>query len=145
MEIILVSLQGGKTIFAFLLESQIRELENDIMKHTQLRLGDNNYDSLADKSKFAADLYRWYDEEYRPQVITNDIINPIFEKPGDLTIEAKKKLEILSEVSLRTFGKIENPKELGFEPKLIQDIIDMANRISSFFRSNWWYISRNMN
>ena len=122
LQILTTFLHNEKTIFAHLLESQIKELELDLEKHTGLSLEAANLKTMDGSQKFISDLYHWYEEEYRPQVISNDILQPITERPDSLSLAARKRLSTLCEISLKAFSEIDNPKEQGFETKLVEDI-----------------------
>lgn len=139
IEIVTSFLQGQKSIFAFLLDSQVHELEIDVKKHTGLSLDQNvNIDIISHKDKLIRDLYRWYDEEYRPQVITNDIVKPILERPNDLKIGTRLKLATLCNVSLKIFGELpsQDIKEMQFEFKLVEDILNFSKHFLEEIHKN---------
>jgi len=104
-------------LFDYVIEGNIDETIKDFNNYLGgMNLTNLNYDSITK-------IYKWFDDEYRPQVISNNILKPV---------KISKKLSQTYYIKLKNFQSVcegfltaikeMKCEELQFESNLIRDI-----------------------
>ncbi len=98
----------------YVIEGNIDETTNDFKKY----LASYNLNDLTKETVLK--IYEWFEDEYRPQVITNNLFGPL-KNLNQLSVEYHKKLMEFLTVC-QEFEKIIQQSQENLDSKLIQDI-----------------------
>lgn len=103
-----------KTLAEYVIEGNIDETTNDFKKY----LANYNLNDLTKETVLK--IYEWFEDEYRPQVITNNLFGPL-KNLNKLSVESHKKLMEFLTVC-QEFEKQVQLQSLDVDKKLMQDI-----------------------
>ncbi len=98
----------------YVIEGNIDETTNDFQKY----LANYNLNDLTKETVLK--IYEWFEDEYRPQVITNNLFGPL-KNLNKLSVEYHKKLMEFLTVC-QEFEKQVQLQSLDVDKKLMQDI-----------------------
>ena len=92
---------------------------------------DSNHENC---SNYFENLYIWFEEEYRPQIIRNDILIPLKDNKNLLDLEIRELLKDFEIFCRRVinFG-INGNNNNKHDKKLLEDIDLLLNELSSAF------------
>jgi len=122
LHILVNFMEGKKSLMAYLLERQIQEMLKVLTDYTKLNLAKSG-DFIQEPSTmftYYDPLYTWFDQEYRPQVIKNDILLPFNEHKHVLDQEDVQML-VRFEKFCRAVFSLER-LDSQYDKKLLSDI-----------------------
>lgn len=120
-----------KTLAEYVIEGHIDETTNDFKKY----LANYNLNDLTVKETVHK-IFEWFEDEYRPQVITHNLFGPL-KNLNKLSLEYHKKLSEFLTVC-QEFEKAVvqqfHPQDTNFDEKLMQDISDFLKNSQNIMK-----------
>jgi len=107
-----------KTLAEYVIEGNIDETTTDFKKY----LINYNLNDIFDR-KTILRIYEWFEEEYRPQVITNNLLKPL-KNSNKLSQEYYLKMKEFENVCVKFEKAIKEGQYDDMDQKLIQDIFE---------------------
>lgn len=116
-------IERKRTFAEYLIENQIDET---VDHYNQFVKGEDfkGYDSKT-LSKF----YNWFDDEFRPQVINHDLLQPL-SKMENVSEYHLEKLRSFYQDCISFSQNIKKEQNASYDPQLLQDIDTFIGRFS---------------
>ena len=131
-------MEGKKQLISCLLENQIKEMFRDLNNFLKVDFKDlliKMYLNNENCSNYFENLYIWFEEEYRPQVIRNDILIPFKEHKNVLDLKICELLKDFENFCRQVinFGINGSNNNKKHDKKLLEDIDILLNELASAF------------
>jgi len=111
-----------KTLAEYVIEGNIDETTTDFKKYL-INYNLDNFDT-----KTVQRIYEWFEEEYRPQVITNNLLKPL-KNLKKLSQEYYVKMKEFENVCVKFEKAVKEGQQKDMDQKLIQDIFEFIKNL----------------